>query len=146
MTIMGTLILMPSAAMAAGGHKAGARPAVANVNVQSADTVTPAAACAIWRGSHRGYGICGWTYFDYRWPNGRWQTFVVGTDYAVWTIWQRWPGDTQWSSGWHSLGGKATSGVSLRTYSPLTISVRGTDFRIWCKRWTGSQWVGWYRC
>jgi hypothetical protein len=74
------------------------------------------------------------------------QTFVIGTDHAVWTIWSG-NGGKSWSS-WHSLGGKAYSYVwfTNENGSDFTINVIGADGNRWSKRrYSGGSWSNWYR-
>ena len=93
-------------------------------------------------GGKRGQRICeyGLTQIYYK---GRHHVFVVGTDYAVWHIWQVRVGGPY--SNWTTLGGVARSGVYLLDYGPLRASVVGTDSRWWCRTYNGS-WSGCYRC
>jgi hypothetical protein len=111
-------------------------------------TPTPASAgsCEIERGGHKGYYICQYPPKDITWPDGHKQTFVVGTDYAVWDIYQL--GTSEWWSNWRSLGGQARSSVrvDVLTSSQIDIRVWGTTDSWWCKSWTpSSDWPRWWK-
>jgi hypothetical protein len=107
--------------------------------------------CDIWRGPHRGQRICNTDWIDiFQHPNGLWETFVVGTDFAIWHSWET--AIDVWTP-WQSLGGtvqcwngapcRAWDGVRLVGQQP-TIQVRGTDGRNWCRTWPWTQ--GWRLC
>jgi hypothetical protein len=133
------LVLMPSAATAASAPLVG-------VNVSSSDDSTVAAQCYITRGAHQGGRICDWSYVDVVWNDGRKETFIIGWDYAMWHIWQRYNGDPTWS-GWQTMNGGFTAGVSVPSMNPPTVKARGLDYNYYCKRHTSSGWTpNWYRC
>ncbi|HVQ93495.1 MAG TPA: hypothetical protein VMU51_20830 [Mycobacteriales bacterium] len=107
---------------------------------------TPAAAdsCPVTRGAFTGFANCGTLILDIERASGIRETFVIGTNLQTYHIWQRFPGDSTWS-GWKSLGGAAIGGVLLWDVTP-TIYVRGTDFNLWCNRWSPAGWSGWFIC
>ncbi|MFI6100173.1 hypothetical protein ACIA8G_31895 [Lentzea sp. NPDC051213] len=116
----------------------------------SAASIDSTGHCDFRRGVHVGRVLCGshiWTYVDFQWSDGRWETFVVGTDAAVHHIWQRWNGDTEWS-GWQTFGGRVYQGVrSLgSTTNRPRIAVAGGDFNGYCLNFDGRNWTGWYHC
>jgi hypothetical protein len=73
------------------------------------------------------------------WSNGRLDTFVRGTDNALWHKWFQ----NGWSN-WESLGGVLTSspGVSSWRSGRLDVFVRGTDNALWHK-WYQNHWYNW---
>lgn len=101
--------------------------------------------CGIRVGGKYGEYICEYGYTDVFF-DGRWHFFVVGTDYAVWHIWQVSPGGSY--SNWTTLAGQARSGVYSTTGSNwLRIRVLGTDTNSWCRTYSlTTGWTGWYRC
>jgi hypothetical protein len=110
--------------------------------------------CNITRGSYTGGYDCDTVISEHSWADGRQETFIVGWDYAVWHIWQRWRGDTEWS-GWASLGGEVLhyrsnyGGVYIPSHDPLIIGVYGTDLAKYCKQFfpTYGGWgVHWFSC
>ena len=64
--------------------------------------------------------------------DGRLEVFGVGTDNALWHIWQQAPHAGPWSS-WSSLGGVVTSDPSVFVNSDgrLEVFARGTDNALW---------------
>jgi hypothetical protein len=64
--------------------------------------------------------------------DGRLTVFGRGTDGAVWQIWQTSVVEEGWS-GWVSLGGSTTSGVSVAPEKDgrLVVLVRGLDGALW---------------
>jgi acylphosphatase len=64
--------------------------------------------------------------------DGRIEMFGVGTDNALWHIWQTVPHAGPWSA-WASLGGVLTSepAVALNSDGRLEVFVRGTDNALW---------------
>jgi len=64
--------------------------------------------------------------------DGRLEMFGVGTDNALWHIWQTAPHAATWSA-WGSLGGVITSepAVALNTDGRLEVFARGTDNALW---------------
>ena len=77
--------------------------------------------------------------------DGRLEAFGVGTDNALWHIWQTAP-NNGWSS-WASLGGVITSDVSVQQNADgrLEAFVRGTDDALWHIWQTAPNgtWSGW---
>ena len=75
------------------------------------------------------------------WAANRLDTFVRGTDNAMWHKW--WNGSS-WL-GWEQLGGVLTSEPAAVSWGPNRIDtfVRGTDNALWHKWWNGSSWLGW---
>jgi len=73
------------------------------------------------------------------WASGRLDTFVRGTDNALWHKWF----SGGWS-GWESLGGVLTSGPGVSSWASgrLDVFVRGTDNAMWHK-WFSGGWSGW---
>ena len=73
------------------------------------------------------------------WSNGRIDTFVRGSDDALWHRWY----DGGWSD-WESLGGVLTSGPAVASWAPgrLDVFARGTDNALW-HRWYDGGWGGW---
>jgi len=79
--------------------------------------------------------------------DGRLEMFGVGTDNALWHIWQTVPHGGPWS-GWDSLGGVVTSeaAVVLNTDGRLEVFARGTDnalWHIWQTAAHAGPWSGW---
>ncbi|MFD9903568.1 hypothetical protein [Streptomyces sp. NPDC059063] len=73
------------------------------------------------------------------WAGGRLDTFVRGTDSALWHKWY----DHGWS-GWESLGGVLTSEPAAVSWGNgrIDVFVRGTDSALWHK-WYDKGWSGW---
>ena len=73
------------------------------------------------------------------WASGRLDTFVRGTDSALWHKWFA----GGWS-GWERLGGVLTSGPAVCSWASgrLDVFVRGTDSALWHK-WFAGGWSGW---
>jgi peptidoglycan hydrolase-like protein with peptidoglycan-binding domain len=73
------------------------------------------------------------------WAPGRLDTFVRGTDNALWHKWYQ----NGWS-GWESLGGFLTSGPAAVSWGSGRIDafVRGGDNALWHK-WYQNGWSGW---
>lgn len=84
---------------------------------------------------------CGWG-SAVAWTDGHWQQFVVGTDYHVYTRYERWNGSGWVYSAWYRLGGNAWSGVWVRHLDAQTviISVLGTDNRLYCLQGGHTAW------
>jgi hypothetical protein len=101
-------------------------------------------------GGWGGLKICDSPTLDWEMPDGRWQTFVIGTDYAVWTRWQL-PGGGM--SDWTSMGGQVAAydiGVWYQggTGWALTIKVVGTDGNFYYLDRQGimnGSWDNWHR-
>ncbi len=79
--------------------------------------------------------------------DGRLEMFGVGTDNALWHIWQTVPHGGPWSA-WSSLGGVITSqpAVALNTDGRLEVFARGTDNALWHIWQTvphGGPWSAW---
>src|SRR5208283_1531055 len=64
--------------------------------------------------------------------DGRLEAFGVGTDRALWHLWQEAPHAGPWS-GWASLGGGIASDAAVadNTDGRLEVFVRGTDNALW---------------
>ena len=64
--------------------------------------------------------------------DGRLELFGVGTDRALWHIWQTAPHAGPWSA-WSSLGGVLTDipAVAVNTDGRIEVFVRGTDNALW---------------
>ena len=75
------------------------------------------------------------------WGPGRLDTFVRGTDSALWHKWY----SGGWS-GWERLGGVITADPAAVSWSNGRIDtfVRGTDMALWHK-WYSGGWSGWER-
>ncbi len=75
------------------------------------------------------------------WTNGRLDTFVRGTDNALWH--KAWTG-SGWTP-WTHLGGQLTSDPAAVSWGPdrLDVVVRGLDNALWHKAWDGSGWTPW---
>src|SRR5215212_7537669 len=75
------------------------------------------------------------------WQADRLDSFVTGTDSAMWHKW--WDGSS-WS-GWESQGGICDEGVAVASWQAgrLDCFVIGTDSAMWHKWWDGSSWSGW---
>jgi Repeat of unknown function (DUF346) len=73
------------------------------------------------------------------WAPGRLDTFVAGTDSAMWHKWFQ----GGWS-GWESLGGVLTSEPAAVSWGNgrIDVFVRGTDSALWHK-WFQGGWSGW---
>jgi len=106
--------------------------------------------CKITVGGHVGYYICAYpkTQFDFQ---GRDHVFVIGTDYAVWHIYETGVNTYQYSD-WISLGGTARSrvkyGISGGNNDVLQIIVRGTFNGCWNRFYNypnnRNRWTDWY--
>ncbi|MGQ5262499.1 hypothetical protein ACTWLT_17300 [Micromonospora sp. ZYX-F-536] len=137
-----------AAMLAAPTAASAASPAGAEVATTVEEANAAAGMCNIYRGAYRGGMLCGDSYAsrDFTHPDGRKETFIIGYDQAMWHIYQRYAGDTQWS-GWSSMGGGFNSGVSLWRSSPLIVYGNGLDNRAYCNSLReGLPWTGWYRC
>ncbi|MFE9429135.1 hypothetical protein ACFYNO_40025 [Kitasatospora sp. NPDC006697] len=121
--------VLVTAAVAAGIAAAGAAPA------RAADT------CRLGSGTYLcQYGVATTTF-----PEGTKEQFVIGTDSAVWTRWTNTSGT--WS-GFLSMGGVATSGVTISQSSVdgwnIAITVRSTDGYLWDRvRDHNGNWTAW---
>ncbi|MFC8342189.1 hypothetical protein [Streptomyces sp. NPDC057280] len=73
------------------------------------------------------------------WTSGRLDTFVRGTDSALWHKWYQ----NGWSN-WESLGGILTSEPAAVSWGNgrIDVFVRGTDSALWHK-WFQNGWSGW---
>lgn len=128
-------------------------PAAAGTTRPGTNAAVPAAACSIKPGAYVGHRVCGMNYFQHIWDDGRHEYFIVGTNYAVFHAYQRFPGDRTWSK-WISMGGRVDDsnnfGVHLYGLGGPgdwpTIVVLGTDRLAYCRSYTGSGWSGWHRC
>jgi len=78
--------------------------------------------------------------------DGRLEVFGLGTDKALWHIWQTAPHSRPWSP-WASLGGVLTSEPAAVDNSDgrLEVFARGTDNALWHIWQTapGGAWSGW---
>lgn len=109
--------------------------------------------CPITRGNYTGRTFCFWQITELEKSNGIKELFIIGTDYAVWHIWQRFSGDGVWSD-WHKLGGETKEGAENGVWARFIDSARrdarvviwGTDSRRWCKDRYESTWYDWYTC
>ncbi|GGV74898.1 hypothetical protein GCM10015535_04430 [Streptomyces gelaticus] len=101
-----------------------ATAAVAGVAVAAAPA--RASVCEVGGGSI----ICEYGVSVYTFANGTRQEFAIGTDRAVWTRWNDTAG--KWTA-WSSLGGVATSRVTVEPlpHDTFSIVVTGTDGRRW---------------
>jgi hypothetical protein len=113
---------------------------------QNADRGFAVCGIPVPRGNFTGEALCNTNVLNVPYPDGTWETFVVGIDTRLHHIWQRFPGDTQWS-GWQWVpgGGIARDGIWLQTESPLVLMVVGTDYHTYCNV-RGTSWSGWNRC
>jgi hypothetical protein len=75
------------------------------------------------------------------WAPNRLDTFVRGTDNALYHKW--WDG-SRWS-GWERLGGSLTSAPGAVSWGPnrIDVFVRGTDNAMYHLFWNGSRWSEW---
>jgi hypothetical protein len=75
---------------------------------------------------------------------GEYDLAVTGADGTAWL--GHYTPATGWS-GWQSLGGAATSGLSITTEGATSLQVfqRGTDGAVYVDTMTGSTWSGWSR-
>ena len=140
-------IMMLALGSLLGGTVATAAPAQA----------VPQSVCNINIGGYAGQYICeyGVTRLDGQGTQifeGRKHYFVVGTDYAVWQIWETSPNSGRYS-GWYTLFGVARSGVRASVWDggrTLNIIVLGTDSRYHCNTYNSprirSAWTGWEVC
>lgn len=158
--VAAALLFIPSAATAAGHSGTGTASTTSTITtvttVKADGTVTKSAlpttaadngiACyvSVRYGAYTGNVLCGTTITEFQHSNFAWEVYAIGTDQAVWHIWQRYVGDSTWS-GWRTLGGVAINGVWLWNFTP-TIYVVGTDYRYWCNRWSWTGWSGWFVC
>jgi hypothetical protein len=104
-----------------------------------------ATSCDISYGSYHGQYVCEYGTDNVWWPDGHFQVFFVGTDYAVWTIYEVAPYSGVYS-GWIRLGGTARSGVwhFNLSWTTIAIGVIGTDGNAWYNYWNQSYgWSGW---
>jgi hypothetical protein len=162
------MLLIPTAAMAAGGNHASHHPATPRAQSGRVIPVpaswlrrTPAAgqprhlapASASYGGSCQirddnnnvGAYICGTQVLLYQWGDGHHEAFVVGIDGAVYHDFQTASG--AWS-GWLGFGGSATQGVFLLTATPVTFAVVGAGSNLYCQdpAATPSGWSGFFVC
>jgi hypothetical protein len=104
---------------------------------------TANSACAITVYGYTGYRVCEFAYSSLDWGGGNVEVFVVGTDYAIYHIWNG-------SGGWHSLGGMARNTTPNGAYafnSPsIGVETIGTDNNWYCNYWGSASWSGWQRC
>lgn len=88
------------------------------------------------------YGIT-WRLYD-----SRWHAFGVGTDAAVYHVWQNSVGGAY--GGWVSLGGKGFSSVKTLNYTnssgglALEIAVLGQNSTWYCKNYNGNITGAWW--
>jgi hypothetical protein len=123
--------------------------AMGAVAVLSAGLVGAGTATASATGCHvRGLGgntICKYGESWTTWPNGARQVFVIGTNYSVYTRWQRAKGGQY--VGWTSMGGKARSKVAVHHASSASwkasISVTGTDGNTYFRDRGNTRSSGW---
>jgi len=78
------------------------------------------------------------------------EVFGVGTDHAVWHIWQTNPGSGPWSN-WASLGGYVIGPPAawLQGDRYAEISAYGANGAAWCDEQEnpgGGPWTGWWPC
>ncbi|MFJ9080461.1 hypothetical protein ACIRO3_35285 [Streptomyces sp. NPDC102278] len=83
-------------------------------------------------------------------PGGGRETFIVGTDEAIWTRWVD-GGSNAWSD-WHSFGGVSRSEVFIESHWEgnkfvSVITHLGTDGNPYSRKRPdlGQSWTGWYR-
>jgi hypothetical protein len=136
------LVSMPGPARAAAGRvgvEARAMTASAGFGQAAAES-----ACPITKYGHTGYYICGTKVLNATWNDGHTETFVIGTDHAVWHI-------ASGFSGWRSMGGQASNTVSYG-YSvglPLiSVYVSWASWKYWCSFYLFNQggWSPWEEC
>ena len=98
----------------------------------------PAGRTGAWE--HLG-GVCISEPASVSWGANRIDTFVIGTDNALYHKW--WDGSA-WR-GWENLGGKCIRGVAASSRGPnrLDVFVIGTDNQLYRKNWDGSRWSTW---
>jgi hypothetical protein len=76
------------------------------------------------------------------------EIFVVGTNHAMFTLYQTTPGMTYVKS-WASIGGLLYSAPGATFFGEnLGVCATGGDGNVWCNRHTkpyGSPWTGWFR-
>jgi hypothetical protein len=110
-------------------------------------TAAAEASCKITRFGYVGYRICSpeTTIIDNPWwHDTAKESFVIGSDHAVW---HSWPG----SGGWKSMGGGALADgtADLDAWyngkDHRTVGVYGPDYHWWCSVLKGTKWSGWYR-
>ncbi|MFE2285512.1 hypothetical protein ACFXDJ_15230 [Streptomyces sp. NPDC059443] len=108
--------------------------------------IAPASAadgCPVTRYGHTGYGICGSSVLDVTWADGHTESFVIGTDNAVWHI-------VSWYSNWASIGGQASDTDSAFYNSSnqptVRVYVSWAPHKYWCSSIVGSSWSSWYAC
>lgn len=147
MVLGAVMFFTPTAASAAAVPPTPAPPVT--TGTIPGDTTTHAAgsraaltSCPINRYGYDGYRICEFESWYLDWGGGNVEYFVVGTDYAIWHIWQG-------SGGWHSLGGQAQRQTPNGAYTFSRGGIAGvwtwgTDGNPWCRNWPWTS--GWYRC
>jgi hypothetical protein len=107
-------------------------------------------ACPVTAFGYGGEMICGTVEATYTVNGTPKESFVIGTD---WAVWHAWPG----SNGWHSLHGQAlhftgtdsagrTSGVFGVNSAHEAVWVWGTDGNPWCSQWGIPNWTSWQPC
>jgi len=79
--------------------------------------------------------------------DGRLEVFAIGTDYAMWHMWQTVPSSGPWT-GWYTMGGTTRSGPTIvgGDFDRLDVYAVGVDGR-WWRNWQTQQnccWSGWH--
>jgi hypothetical protein len=96
--------------------------------------------------TYGGRYYCAYGTKSYRLPDGTLQVFVIGTDFSVWTRWQK----NGRLSNWVSLGGKIRStynrsdfGLDSCAHKPVVV-IEGLDHRSWYRiRQANGVWTNW---
>jgi hypothetical protein len=101
--------------------------------VPAAEENAAAPNAAVWRGWESLGGVLRGGPAVSTWSSGRLDTFVRGTDNALWHKWYQ----NGWS-GWESLVGVLTSAPDAASWGRNRIDVfaRGTDNAMWHRWWT----------
>jgi hypothetical protein len=124
------------------GAAGGGDKVIAVIKHAGTDGPSTNANCGITRYGYSGVRICEFDYFDRVWSSGNIETFVVGSNYAIWHIWAG-------SGGWRTLGGQArvqTPNGALPSNVYLGVRTVGTDHFWWCRYWSATAWSPWQRC
>lgn len=97
-----------------------------------------ASTCNVTKYGYAGQMICGTKVLDKDWGSGHKESFVVGTNSAVW---HAWPG----SGGWKSLGGGVKNLCSINgTYNYRSLAAVGPDNKGYINDFNiSSGWGGW---
>jgi hypothetical protein len=144
-----------AASVSAAAKLSSSAPTRRSAVVRQLPSLSASGDCTVPRGAYVGTVKCDSFVLDFFWEdfgafpfNGRWETFVLGTDGQVYHIWQEYANDENWSQ-WYSLGGyQVRWGVGLYYNQPIPkIVVEGGDSRSYCKSWDGDRWTeSWYLC